>query len=181
MAKPIPLIEAIGTSVDRMTLDRLKNSTAPERSWDSTSVSPPSWLFANSSISSTPLLSRLMRSKACCRRTFSGCVNGKLVANLYLKSASARARPVASNSDAAPQTTDRLLIFLTAVSRFSLPSTAAKVGGAQLQQDVNAAENRYRCNKARTGSADMTRRARLIVPRPRWPPREDWRAARARW
>jgi hypothetical protein len=109
----MPLIEAIGTKVDRMTVDRLKNSTPPERSWDSTSVSPPSWLFGNSSSSSAPLLSFLMRSNACCRRMFNGWVSGRLVANLYLKSAAARARPVASTSAAAaPETTARLSILL---------------------------------------------------------------------
>src|SRR6266702_370402 len=146
----MPLIEAIGTSVDRMTVDRLKNSTAPERSWDSTSVSPPSWLFGNSSISSAPLLSFLMRSNACCRRMFSGWVSGRLVANLYLKSAAARTRPPASTSDAAaaPETIERLLILPACFPiapvigpAFSLLLEKADIGGARLRHDVNSAEN----------------------------------------
>src|SRR5882672_114034 len=135
-----------------MTLDRLKNSTAPERSWDSTSVSPPSWLFANSSISSAPLLSRLMRSEASRRRMFSGCVNGTLVANLYLKSAAARARPLASTSvaAAAPETTARLSILFaplaitTCFFRLTFFGSGQHLA-AQLRQDVSSEENRYRC------------------------------------
>jgi hypothetical protein len=41
----MPLIEAAGTSVDKISPDSVKNSTPPERIWLSVSVSEPSWLL----------------------------------------------------------------------------------------------------------------------------------------
>jgi hypothetical protein len=40
----MPLIEAGSTKVDRIRPDSVKNSTPPERTWLSVSVSEPSWL-----------------------------------------------------------------------------------------------------------------------------------------
>ena len=78
----MPLMAASGTSVDRIRPESVKNSTAPERTWPSTSVSAPSWLLGNSPISSAPFDSALMRSKAPWSRTFNGWLAGTLVANL---------------------------------------------------------------------------------------------------
>ena len=78
----MPLIEAAGTSVDRIRPDRVKNSTPPERSWLSMSVSEPSWLFGKIWISTRPLVSALIASAASLARTFSGCVAGRLLAYL---------------------------------------------------------------------------------------------------
>src|SRR6516164_9517597 len=41
----MPLMEAAGTSVERIRPESVKNSTPPERSWLSVSVSEPSWLL----------------------------------------------------------------------------------------------------------------------------------------
>jgi len=72
----MPLIETGGTRVDRIGPERVKNSSAPERSCDSESVSEPSWLLGNTWISSRPPELALMRSAASFRRTESGCVAG---------------------------------------------------------------------------------------------------------
>ena len=63
----MPLIEAAGTSVARIRPDSVKNSTPPERSWLSMSVSEPSWLFGKICRSNRPLVSALDR-----RRHFPG-------------------------------------------------------------------------------------------------------------
>ena len=81
-AKPTPLMLAGGTSVDRIRPDMVKNSTAPERSWLSTSVSEPSWLFGNTLISTRPSVACLTRAAASMERTFSGWIAGRLLANL---------------------------------------------------------------------------------------------------
>ena len=70
----------------------MKNSTAPLRSWLSTSVSLPSWLFGKSWISSRPPVSALMRSAASCMRTFSGCVDRHVAGELVAELGSVRAR-----------------------------------------------------------------------------------------
>ena len=81
-AKPTPLMLAAGTSVDRISPDRVKNSTAPERSWLSMSVSDPNWLLGNTLISTRPPVPSLMRAAASSARVFSGCDAGRLLANL---------------------------------------------------------------------------------------------------
>ncbi len=53
---------AAGTSVARISEDRLKNSTPPLRTCVSRSVSEPSWLAGNRLISSRPLVASRMRS-----------------------------------------------------------------------------------------------------------------------
>jgi len=78
----MPLIEATGTSVDRIRPDSVNISTAPERSWLSTSVSEPSWLLGNTWISRRPPVASLMRFDASVIRTFSGWVAGTLLAYL---------------------------------------------------------------------------------------------------
>ena len=60
----MPLIEAFGTSVERISGERVKNSTPPERTWLSMSVSEPSWLFGKIWISTRPLVSCLILSAA---------------------------------------------------------------------------------------------------------------------
>ena len=56
----MPLIEATGTSVARIRPDSVKNSTPPERTWLSMSVSEPSWLFGKIWMSTRPLVSALI-------------------------------------------------------------------------------------------------------------------------
>src|SRR3954471_6126887 len=85
--KPTPLIDAAGTSVERISPDSVKNSIAPERNWLNMSVSEPSWLLGKIWISTRPLVSCLMRSIASTARTLSGCAVGELLA--YLSSNSA--------------------------------------------------------------------------------------------
>ena len=79
----MPLIEAAGTSVDRIRPDSVKNSTPPERSWLSVSVSEPSWLDGKYLRSRSgrwfPALMAAAISRA---RTFIGCVSGRLLAYL---------------------------------------------------------------------------------------------------
>lgn len=78
----MPLMEALGTSVERISGERVKNSMAPERSWLSMSVSPPSWLEGKILISTLPLVSALILAAISCARTFMGCVTGRLLAYL---------------------------------------------------------------------------------------------------
>ena len=78
----MPLIDAAGTSVDRMRPESVKNSMPPERTWLSMSVSEPSWLFGKMAISTLPLVSFLTASAISRARTFIGCVNGRLLAYL---------------------------------------------------------------------------------------------------
>ena len=63
----MPLIEAAGTSVDRISPDSVKNSTPPERIWLSVSVSEPSWLDGKICRSKRPPVSCFDR-----RRHFAG-------------------------------------------------------------------------------------------------------------
>ena len=78
----MPLIEAAGTSVDRIRPDSVKNSTPPERSWLSMSVSEPSWLFGNIWMSKRPLVSALIAAAISRARATNGCDSGRLLANL---------------------------------------------------------------------------------------------------
>ena len=78
----MPLIEALGTSVDRISGDSVKNSTPPERTWLSMSVSAPSWLLGNIWMATRPPVSSRILSTASCARTFIGCASGRLLAYL---------------------------------------------------------------------------------------------------
>lgn len=78
----MPLTEAFGTSVERISGDSVKNSTPPDLTWLSMSVSEPSWLFGKIWISTRPLVSCLIRSAASFARRFIGCVTGRLLAYL---------------------------------------------------------------------------------------------------
>ena len=78
----MPLIEAGGTSVDRIRPDSVKNSTPPERSWLSMSVSEPSWLFGKIWRSKRPSVSSLIAAAISLARTFIGWVSGRLLAYL---------------------------------------------------------------------------------------------------
>ncbi|MNR44208.1 hypothetical protein D3C85_1629190 [compost metagenome] len=69
-----------GTKVERMTPDSMKKSTAPDRTWPSTSDWEPSWSAGNTCRSKRPLVSALMRSAASVRRRCSGCVAGVVCA-----------------------------------------------------------------------------------------------------
>ena len=51
----MPLSEAFGTSVDRISGESVKNSTPPERTWLSMSVSEPSWLFGKIWMTTRPV------------------------------------------------------------------------------------------------------------------------------
>ena len=78
----MPLTEAFGTSVDRISGDSVKNSTPPERTWFSMSVSEPSWLFGKIWMTTRPLVSALIFSIASVARRFIGCETGRLLAYL---------------------------------------------------------------------------------------------------
>ena len=78
----MPLIEAGSTSVDRISPDKVKNSTPPERTWLSVSVSEPSWLDGKICRSKRPLVSCLIAAAISRARTFIGCVSGRLLAYL---------------------------------------------------------------------------------------------------
>ena len=78
----MPLIEAAGTSVDRIRPDSVKNSTPPERIWLSMSVSEPSWLFGKIWMSTRPLVSALIAAAISLARMFIGWASGRLLAYL---------------------------------------------------------------------------------------------------
>ena len=78
----MPLMEAEETRIERISGDRVKNSTPPERTWLSMSVSVPSWLDGNTLISSWPPVASLMRAAASMLRALSGGVAGRLVPSL---------------------------------------------------------------------------------------------------
>ena len=78
----MPVIEAAGTSVERIRPESVKNSMPPERTWLSMSVSEPSWLFGKISIETRPLLSVRMASAISLARWFIGCATGRLFAYL---------------------------------------------------------------------------------------------------
>ena len=75
----MPLMEAAGTSVDRISPDSVKNSTPPERSWLSVSVSEPSWLEGKIWRSRRPLVSFLIASAISRARMFIGMRGGQVV------------------------------------------------------------------------------------------------------
>ena len=75
-------MEAAGTSVERIRPDSVKNSTAPERTWLSVSVSEPSWLDGKMLISTRPFVSDLIASAISRARIFIGCMTGRLLAYL---------------------------------------------------------------------------------------------------
>src|SRR5579871_2799000 len=83
----MPLIEAAGTSVDRIRPDSVKNSMPPDRIWLSMSVSEPSWLFGKICRSNLPLVSALIAAAISLARVFSGWESGRLLAYLYENSA----------------------------------------------------------------------------------------------
>src|SRR5947209_20255434 len=83
----MPLIEAAGTKVDRISPDNVKNSMPPERIWLSMSVSEPSWLFGKTSRSNRPLVSDLIAAAISLARAFIGWESGRLLAYLYVNSA----------------------------------------------------------------------------------------------
>src|SRR5262245_16742276 len=83
---------ATGTNVDRIEVDRLKNSTLPLRTCASRSVSEPSWLAGNSLMSSLPPVASRMRASASWARVLTGCCGSCPVANLYSNSAAEAGR-----------------------------------------------------------------------------------------
>lgn len=78
-AKPTALMAATGTSVAMTSDDGVKKVSAPLRTCESMSVSPPSWLAGKISISTLPSVSVLMRSAASWARMLSGCDSGRLL------------------------------------------------------------------------------------------------------
>src|SRR4029077_18868588 len=75
------------TSVDRIRPDSVKNSTPPERTWLSMSVSEPSWLLGKTCRSKRPLVSALIAAAISVARAFIGWESGRLLAYLYVNSA----------------------------------------------------------------------------------------------
>src|SRR5450432_3950812 len=101
----MPLLPARGTSVCRISPDSGKKSIAPERTCDSMSVSPPSWLLGNTWMSTRPLVSALIFSAASLTRIVLGCVTGMLLAHFSWNSAAwpkAGRMPVAASAAAPP-------------------------------------------------------------------------------
>src|SRR3974390_3302821 len=95
----MPLIEAAGTSVERIKPDSVKNSTPPERVWLNVSGSDPNWLDGKICRSKRPLVSCLIAAAISRARTFIGCVSGRLLAYLYLHCACwARTTPGAATA-----------------------------------------------------------------------------------
>ena len=78
----MPLIDAFGTRVERIRGESVKNSTPPDLTWLSMSVSEPSWLLGKIWISTRPFVSCLILSAASFARRFIGCVTGRLLAYL---------------------------------------------------------------------------------------------------
>ena len=80
----MPLMDAAGTSVDRISPESVKNSTPPERIWFNVSVSEPNWLDGKICRSRRPSVSALMAAAISRARTFIGWVSGRLFAYLYV-------------------------------------------------------------------------------------------------
>src|SRR5215469_17296515 len=127
----MPLIEATGTRVDRISPESVKNSIAPERNWLSMSVSEPSWLLGKISISTRPLVCALMRSIASLARTLSGWVVGTLLAYLNENSGAARAThgiatvtPAAAPAKSAVRRVAKIVMMLPPYETASWASTA---------------------------------------------------------
>src|SRR4029450_2971941 len=80
----MPYIEPAGIKVESpATPETEKNSSAPLRTCDSMSVSPPGWLLGNTLRANRPSLSFRILSAASSARAESGCVAGTLVPYLY--------------------------------------------------------------------------------------------------
>jgi len=75
-------MEAFGTRVERMSGDRVKNSTPPERTWLNMSVSEPSWLDGKIWIETRPPVSSRILFTASFARMFIGWATGRLLAYL---------------------------------------------------------------------------------------------------
>src|ERR1700746_1877625 len=126
----MPLIEAAGTSVDRIRPDNVKNSMPPERIWLSISVSDPSWLFGKICRSKRPLVSALIAAAISLARVLSGWLSGRLLAYLYVHSAAcARAT---TGAPMPPRTAEAAVAF-NSVRReklicFSLETSCRSVG-----------------------------------------------------
>jgi hypothetical protein len=78
----MPLMDAAGTRVARISPDSVKNSTPPDLIWLSMSVSEPSWLFGKICRSNRPLVSALIVAAISLARAFKGCPSGRLLAYL---------------------------------------------------------------------------------------------------
>src|SRR5215813_5745339 len=76
----MPLIEAIGTKVARISPERLNISIAPARNCESMAVSPPSWLFGKIWISMRPFDSSRILSTALANCTLTGWATTTLLA-----------------------------------------------------------------------------------------------------
>src|SRR6266436_3782926 len=143
----MPLIDATGTSVERMSPESVKKSIAPERSWLSMSVSEPSWLLGNTWISTRPLVSALMRSIASTARMVSGCVTGELLAYFSANSGAALAtHGIANRLPAATPVLSAVRRVLKIVMRsppmlMSLPPLA---GREELNQRLDGTHHFFR-------------------------------------
>ena len=65
----------------------VKMSSAPERTWLSMSVEPPSWLFGKIWMSTRPLVAARIASQASAARLLIGCVAGRSLPYFRLNSA----------------------------------------------------------------------------------------------
>ena len=68
---------AIGTRFAKISPPVLKKSMAPERTCDKRSLSPPSWLFGKTPISTLPPVSCLIAAAASTAKVFTGWVAEK--------------------------------------------------------------------------------------------------------
>src|SRR5690606_41606531 len=79
----MPLMAAAGTRVERIRPDKVKNSTAPERSWFRVSVSEPSWLMGNTCSVNAPSVSSAIFLAISFAGRFMGCDGGRMLAYLW--------------------------------------------------------------------------------------------------
>src|SRR6201986_2318299 len=106
----------------------VKKSSAPERTWLSISVEPPSWLLGKIWISTRPLVAARIASQASAARLLIGCPAGRSLPYFRLKSA-ACARPT---STAAPATAPASIVRLEIVPMTSPPRFLVVSWGATL-------------------------------------------------
>src|SRR3954470_5936403 len=117
----MPYIEPAGIKVESpATPETEKNSSAPLRTCDSISVSPPSWLLGNTLRANRPSLSFRILSAASSARAESGWVAGTLVPYLYSKAGAAALAYLMLNVEivatavAAPMKPRRLILVFMA-------------------------------------------------------------------
>ncbi len=107
-----------------MSPERVKNWIAPERTWLSMSVSPPSTLLGKIRMVTRPSVPLAIRAAAALARTFIGWASGRLFAYLKMRpAASARRTKTSGRLAAAASAVRRAIGFFR-----MLPPVAAGAG-----------------------------------------------------